>query len=108
MRRRSIAAENERALAYAATVEFENVESNVTIDDINQPPLIEHNIVALRCWTPARGLRNEITFFARRRRIGDVDNPQTCAEPHREYERTGHALMELMRAETRARSAGKW
>src|SRR5262249_10147535 len=90
------------------TVEFKRIESDVAINDINQPTLVEHHVVALRSRTPARGLGDEIADFARGRWLCNVDNAQAGAEPHCKYEGAGHAFVELMRAETRARRAGEW
>ena len=57
--------ENKQTSGSAAAVEFERVETDVPVDDVNQPALIQHNIIALRCRTPAGGLRDEIADFAR-------------------------------------------
>ena len=48
-------------------LEFEHVKADVAVDDVNQPTLVEHHIVALRRGTAADRLGNEKADFARRR-----------------------------------------
>src|SRR5215471_11229819 len=92
----------------ATTVEFKRIEPDVAINDINQPTLVEHHVVALRSRSPARGFGDEIADFARGRWVCNVDNAQAGAEPHCKYERPSHAFVELMGAEPRARHSGEW
>src|SRR5439155_806282 len=49
----------------------------------------------------------EMADLARVERIGDIDNPQSAAEPDRVDDVARHALAELVRAEARAGSSGK-
>ena len=65
---RSTARQNKHASGDAATIEFEHIKTEVAIDDINQPTLIKHHIVALWRGTSAGGLGNKEANFARRRR----------------------------------------
>ena len=99
--RRSIAGDDR----LAAAVEFQHVEADVAVDHVNQPALVEHHVVALRRGAAADRIGNETADFARRHWIGDVDDAQAAAEPDRMHQRAGHALVELMRAEARARRA---
>ena len=79
----------------------------MAINHIDQTALIEHHVVALRRGAAADRIGNEITHFARRHRVGDIDDAQAAAEPHRMHQRAGHALVELVGAKARARRAGE-
>src|SRR5665213_1774354 len=57
----------------SGAVELQHVETDVAVDDINQPAVVEHDVVALRRGTAADRIGNEIANFAWRHRIGDVD-----------------------------------
>src|SRR5882762_742063 len=85
--------------ALLAAVELQHIEPDQPVDDIDQPTLVEHDVVALRRGLAAARLRNEVADFARRRGIGDIDDAQATAEPHRMHQRAGHALVKLMRTE---------
>src|SRR5262249_22887933 len=87
--------------------ELENVEADITVDEIDQPARVERHVVALRRAPPGHRLRDEVTDLARRQGIGHVDDAQTAAEPDGVYDRAGHALAELMRAEARAADAAE-
>src|SRR6185437_1378887 len=87
---------------------FEHVESDEPVHHINQTAWVKHNVIALWRGAPGHRLRNEMANLARRHRVGHVDDAQAATEPYGVNQRAGHALVVLVRAEARARRAGKW
>src|SRR5260370_6549333 len=75
---------------------FENVESACAIDQIDQSPIIEANVIALHALCPRRNVRHEGGDLTRRVRVGDIDDAKTVREPS--YRNLGAAdlLTELM------------
>src|SRR5262245_62502374 len=86
---------------------FQNIESDVAVDHVDQPALVERDVVALRRGRAGRGLRDEVADLARAQRVGDVDDAQAAAEPDGIDDRARHALAELVRAEARAGRAAE-
>src|ERR1700730_6316914 len=77
------------------------------VHDVYQPALIKRDVIALRRRPVGHRLRDEIADFARGLRIGNVDDAQPAAEPDGVDESPGHALAELVRAETCAARAAE-
>src|SRR5437870_9833659 len=65
----------------AGPVILQNIESDVAVDHVDQPALVERDVVALRRGSARRRLRDEMADLARAQRIGDVDDPQAATEP---------------------------
>src|SRR5262249_1231815 len=86
---------------------LQNIESDVAVDHVDQPALVERDVVALRRGPARRGLWDEMADLARAQRIGGVDDPQSPAEPDGIDDRARHALAELVRAEARAGRAAE-
>src|SRR6185503_21355185 len=82
-------------------LEFEYVESVVAVAEVDQPALVDVDVVALRTGRAGRRLRQVVADFPRRRRIGDVHDAQPPREPRAVDERVAalHVLLELVRAE---------
>src|ERR1700694_2345019 len=87
-------------------IELQCVKSCVTVDDVDQASAIDIHIVGLRRGAACSGLRNEITHFARRQRIGDIDDAQSAREPGAVEERVLHVLLEMGRADAPGCGAG--
>src|SRR5215510_9214264 len=86
---------------------FQNIESDVAVDHVDQPAFVERDVVALRRGPAGRGLRDEMADLARAFRIGDVDDAQAAAEPDGIDDGARHALAELVRAEAGAAGAAE-
>src|SRR5262245_52223656 len=86
---------------------LQNIESDVAVDHVDQPALVERYGVALLRGPARRGLWDEMADLARAQRIGDVDDPQSTAEPDGIDDGARHALAELVRAEARAGRAAE-
>src|SRR5262245_37622803 len=86
---------------------FQNVESDVAVDHVDQTIFVERDVVALRRGPARRGLRDEMADLARTFRIGDVDDAQAAAEPDGIDDGARHALAELVRAEAGAARAAE-
>src|SRR5215471_16940330 len=86
---------------------LQNIESDVAVDHVDQPALVERDVVALRRRSARRWLRDEMADLARAQRIGDVDDPQAAAEPDGIDDGARHPLAELVRAEAGAARAAE-
>src|SRR5262249_34912955 len=74
---------------------------------VERPACVGGDVVA-RGGGPARGgLWDEMADLARAQRIGDVDDPQSTAEPDSVDDGARHALAELVRAEAGAGRAAE-
>ena len=78
------------------------------VHDVYQPALIKRDVIALRRRPAGYRLRDEIADLARGLRIGNVDDAQPAAKPDSVDESPGHALAELVRAETCAARSAEW
>ena len=65
MLRRFIGRANRHASGDAAAIELKHVEADVAVDNVNQPALIQHHVIALRRGSSACGLGNKEADFAR-------------------------------------------
>src|SRR5438046_949099 len=88
-----------------SAVEFQHVEPDPAIDDVEQAPFIERHVVALRCGAAAGRLRNEMADLARAERVGDIYDAQAAREPDRIHDRARDALAKLVCAEARRAGA---
>src|SRR5262249_10476782 len=86
---------------------FQNIESDVAVDHVDQTALVERDVVALRRGRAGRGVWDEMADLARAQRTGDVDDPQSTAEPDSIDDGARHALAELVRAEAGAGRAAE-
>ena len=57
---------------------FHNVKTPVPVEQIDQPALIDIDIVGRRRWLIADRFGNVVGNFDRQIRIGHVDNPQAA------------------------------
>src|SRR5262245_58489278 len=85
----------------------QNMESAVPVAHVDGTGLAERAVVALRRGPARRGLWDEMADLARAQRIGDVDDPQSTAEPDSIDDGARHALAELVRAEAGAGRAAE-
>src|SRR5712671_1633005 len=88
-------------------LELQNIKPDPAIDQIDQSPVVERHIVALRRLAARGRLRDEISNLPRRQRIADVDDPQSAREPDRMDDRSAHPFGILVRAETCAADAAE-
>src|SRR5262249_22840078 len=86
---------------------LQNIESDVAVDHVDQPALVERDVVALRRRPARRRLWDEMADLARAFRIGDVDDAQSAAEPDGIDDGARHALAELVRSEAGAARAAE-
>src|SRR5437870_1285132 len=91
----------------AGPVILQNIESDVAVDHVDQPALVERDVIALRRRSARRRLRDEMADLARAQRIGDVDDPQAAAEPDGIDDGARHTLAELVRPEAGAARAAE-
>src|SRR5262245_53113606 len=87
-------------------LDLHNIEADVAVDEMDEPAVVDGDIVALR--RPASGPRlwHVPADLARRERVGHVDDAKPTAEPGREHDRAAHVLAKLVRAKAGLRRAG--
>src|SRR5262249_50491754 len=59
---------------------FQHIKSYPAVNHVDQPPVIERHVIALRGGPAGRGLRDEKPDLAWPQRVGHVDNAQPSAE----------------------------
>src|SRR5580704_12443554 len=86
-------------------LQFQNIETIIAVGEVDEAALVDLDIVRLRARPAAARLGDERGDFARRARVGNIDDPQPAAEPGAIHQAVMHPLGELMRAKASARSA---
>src|SRR5262245_40553585 len=81
---------------------FENFQAIKSIQQIDPSLAVQENIIRLHSFLPRARRWNVITDLFRLMRIGNIDDPQSAAEPSEINQAVGHALIALVRAEATA------
>jgi hypothetical protein len=79
-----------------SAAKFQNVKSHVGVNDDDQPTLIDHHIIDLRCRAAADMIGDEVDDLVRSGWLRYIDDPQAGAELDRMHERPCHALGEVI------------